>query len=613
MWYIILLIGAFTVDYISAEEIEHGNYLLNIDDGILRSIKATNNTPHLDLSGLKLKKIEEKVFDNLSGVQRLNLDNNQLENLPALIFSKLDQLETLSLADNKISELEDNIFVGLDKLKCLNVSNNAFRQLEDGVFYGLTKSVDVITEGNALHSISTRVFMDPASREPYKERMEPPRRTELPEEPTTTEIPPVLDANLLVKICKTADGIVNSVEERKKDEALADCTSAVVNHEERELSLSGLGLKKFQKDWYKLSAFPFLSIDFSENDITDITPELLNDLPKGLTEVYLRKNKIQTIKKDVIANDHLKTIVIADNFISTIEDGALEKTKLTNLAASTNRLKSLSFAKTLPSTLQVLTANQNAIDDIPEDSMKNLKDLLYVNLAFNNVSDLPANALRDLKNLNTLDLSYNQLSEIHPGTFEDLEKLITLRLAHNGIVTVNFGCFRGLNVIKSLHLNNNKIKKISRDSFSDLTGKLGVFIYLYENEIEIIEEGSFTDVAVLNLFLHDNKIATIPPGAFNASLLTSLYLENNMFTTIDGDSFSGLPHLLKLRLSGNKITSIKKGAAKNLGNLQELDISNNPLERLENGALYGLGTQSGFVSIADTPIKILQGGAFADV
>lgn len=62
MWSTVIILAAFYAHFIIAEELQNGNHLLNIEDGILRSIKATGDSWHIDLSGLNLKQLEERVL-----------------------------------------------------------------------------------------------------------------------------------------------------------------------------------------------------------------------------------------------------------------------------------------------------------------------------------------------------------------------------------------------------------------------------------------------------------------------------------------------------------------------------------------------------------------------
>lgn len=609
MWPVILLLGAFSADFITANEVKHGNNLLNITNGILRSIKSEGDSSHLDLSGLALRGIEKHVFDSSPEMKSLNIAHNKLQYLSPLLFSKLTQLETLTLAGNKISQLQVNVFKALTKLKILNISYNSLTHLLPGAFYGLTPSVNIIAEGNNLSSISAQIFADPAIRAPKTAEVETPEY--ISRKPIAHTISGVLHANVTVKICKTSDGIVKSVEELQRNEALGDCAEATVNH--GEINLSNLGLRKFQKGWYKLSAVPVSEINLSNNTIIELSAELVNDLPAGLIVLSLASNKIEIIKKNVIENHHLVRLILRNNSIATIEDGALENTKLFDVDLSINRLKSLSFARGLPSTIQNFIADNNEIAEVPEDSMKHLTELRYIYLSNNNITDLPVDTFRGLSKINRLFIFGNQLSDIHPGTFEDQTKLAHLHLSANRITHLKSGAFRGLKMVERIFLDSNKIRKISNGAFPELKGTRRYNVFLFYNEMETIEKGSFADASIGYLDLDSNKISAIEAGAFDTPTLRSLHLGGNALTMIDVDSLTGLPNLRVLGLARNKITSIKKGAVKNLKKLVRLDISDNPIERLENGALYGFATQDGTVLTNYTPIKLIQGGIFEDM
>ncbi|CAD6203451.1 GSCOCG00009769001-RA-CDS [Cotesia congregata] len=613
---IILLLGIALRANTQAPVLRRQHYLLEIDNGILNNVKPYPQAlgKDVDLSDLGLRSVQKNAFDQLVNIKSLNLDNNSLQELPEFVFANLTTLQALSLAKNNFNTFQNN-FVGLNNLKTLNISYNPLKHLRKSFFFGLTKSTEIITEGNEFWSISTELFENPFLRE-----MEPNHQLEFDESPDknptlrNNDDNLILDDNLKVKICKTAQGVVNTVEELQTNETLSsECKQAGIIYERRTLVLKNLGLKAVQKGWYKLNKYPFNSIDLSMNNIEEITPELLNDLPENLAFVNLAGNKIKQLRRNIIENNYLKVLNLKDNLIMEIEGGALEKTQLSGFFIIGNCLKSLSFASTLPITLTEMIASQNDIEEIPENSMANLKNLVYLNLAHNNITELKSNTLRGLTSLQVLILTDNKLKTIEEGAFKDMINLRTLYLYRNAISDLKSGFVRGLENLKDLNLAWNNIKKITNDTFIELPDTLRD-LHLDFNEIESLEVGSFVDVPKFTLSLDGNKISAIPRGAFNLPYLHELHLKNNSLQSIDGDAFEGLWRLRRLSLNANNITSIKKGAAKNMGRIHLLDLSKNPIEKLENGALFGLPKSRGcFVYLSDTFLKIIQGGIFDDV
>ena len=88
----------------------------------------------------------------------------------------------------------------------------------------------------------------------------------------------------------------------------------------QQIDLSGLGIKGFNKDWYKLKIqFPAVII-LTNNNIAEITKEFLNDLPENFFIIILDQNKIQKISNNVIRNEYLSELNFQNNKIVKIED-----------------------------------------------------------------------------------------------------------------------------------------------------------------------------------------------------------------------------------------------------------------------------------------------------
>ncbi|XP_012536621.2 toll-like receptor 6 [Monomorium pharaonis] len=600
--------------------------IVNIDNGILKDVRLVGNSDHreLNLSGLPgLRMLEKDAFANVLDVESLALANNSLTSLPEFVFSNLTKLKNLLLSDNQISNVR-NLFVGLENLQLLDISRNPIRHFGRGHLFGLTKSAKILTDGNILWSISTGVFANSFlkdaeeikrlaamhdQRNPAKEEEQRVDKTEVAKESQDQKIK-TLSEHTRVKICKS-DGIVTSLEILLEDEELVEgCVQVLFDTTKQSLNLAELGIKGFQEDWYRLQSLPVASLDLSNNEIVEITKEMLNNLPLSLTYVNFQGNKIRKIWSQVIKNDYLNVLNLRNNLIEEIEEGALLKTNLSALYLAGNQLKSLNFVSSLPDTLTVLVASGNHIVSIPDGVFSKLYRLNYLHLEDNKIETLQNDVFQGLTSLLILTLMGNGIKTIEPSAFRGLTTLQTLDLRHNSIRDLQYGILSKLTGLKQLNLANNKIAKAT---FGDLAQSVES-LYLDYNEIDILEEGNFVQAPISTLSLTGNKISNIMRGAFNLPTLRDLYLSNNTLTTIEGDSYEGLSRLRRLWLSENKISEIRKGACKNLGSLYILDVSKNPFQKLENGALYGLNTAFGTsLYIYENNMKEIHGGVFDDV
>ncbi|XP_031846298.1 uncharacterized protein LOC116432926 isoform X2 [Nomia melanderi] len=610
------------------------NYVLDIENGILKNVQYSSDaSTELDLSSMGLRSLEKNALDNVSTIRSLNLANNSIESLPQFMFSNLTNLEQLNLADNKLTTLE-NLFVRLDKLQILNISNNPVMHLRRGHMFGLTKSATILTKNNVFWSISTGAFANSflKTEEELKqlEKMKAEADIEqthqekekgmdmTKEESLKIECPQsnkVIKPGQMLKLCMS-DKTVISIEPLDDGVKIAkgsSCLELPIDEKEKKVSLRGLGIRGFQEGWYDMSYLPIASLDLSNNDITEITREMLNDLPADLIYVNLAENRIRGIYSQVIENRHLRMLNLKNNLIENIEEGALQKTNLTGLYVLGNQLDNLSFVASLPQTLTELVVSSNHIASISDNAFSNLPRLVYLNLANNNIKKLQNNVFQGLESLQVLIVTRNSLMEIERQAFNNLKQLTTLYLHRNSLTKLQKGTFTELESLKDLNLAWNKFEEITKDTFACLPETLD-FLHVDFNEISSLEAGSFVNVPRFTLSLTGNKISSIPKGTFDLPTLRDLHLNNNTLTTIDGDSYEGLPQLKRLWLTDNLITVIPKGSCKNLGSLNVLDISKNPFGKLENGALYGLSTARGnFLYVYDNQLKELQAGVFDDV
>ncbi|XP_076248677.1 uncharacterized protein LOC143188354 [Calliopsis andreniformis] len=590
------------------------NYIVDLQNGTLKNVQFRGDpVSELDLSNMEIRYINENALCYLSNLRSLNLANNSLKTLPASIFSNLSHLNELNLSYNRLGSLTNEPFYALKELRVLDISYNPMKYLYSGKLCGLTKSTTILTKGNMFDGISTQAFknttkelIDSLSSRPQKESTTGIEQKYRKKGKAVDKIKADFEAALKIqrsptielflaarklKLC-ISNGIVLSIEPLEEDTEIAEgssCMELSMVNIGPILDLRNLGIKGFQKGWYQLQVLPIFALNLANNDITEITKEMLNDLPADLFAVNLERNKIRSVKSQVIENSYIKWLELNSNFISEIETGALQKTQLTFLFLYDNQLRDLSFVSSLPSSLTIFLLNNNLITSIPNEAFSHLNTLRLLKLDNNNIETLQSNVFKGLTSLSILSIANNNLTKIEQPVLSDLENL------------------------KSLNLDGNKLRKISNKTFAYLPQTLKD-LSLEFNEIDSLEAGSFVKVPKNTLSLSRNKISSVPRGTFDLPTLKELYLDQNNLTTIDGDSYEGLPQLFSLWLSNNQIKEIPKGSCRNLKSLVFLDISNNPFVRLENGALYGLNIEKdNFVCISNNCLEEIQAGVFDNI
>jgi len=82
------------------------------------------NPTYLDLSGNKIRYLDNSAFRKQGQLQTLNLSESMLQCIGSDIFTDCTNLRTLSLSANNIPDISRSAFYGLERLEHLDLSNN---------------------------------------------------------------------------------------------------------------------------------------------------------------------------------------------------------------------------------------------------------------------------------------------------------------------------------------------------------------------------------------------------------------------------------------------------------------------------------------------------------
>ncbi len=199
----------------------------------------------------------------------------------------------------------------------------------------------------------------------------------------------------------------------------------------------------------------------------------------------------------------------------------------------------------------------------------------------------------------SLGLSNNGITDIEDGAFQDMIQLQSMWLDQNKLTSLPS---KNPGSIKWMRLNNNQITEIKSENFAGMWGCKE--LYLYENEITHIEDGSFSDMHVLEyLTLRRNNLTSVPRDlpttlqllTLQSNFLTQvrdrdfaglrvcrwLYLQDNEISDIENEAFRDLVSLERLKLNDNRLTTLQTGLFDDLAQLNELWIYNNPMTTLD--------------------------------
>ncbi|NXB71529.1 ECM2 protein, partial [Donacobius atricapilla] len=297
------------------------------------------------------------------------------------------------------------------------------------------------------------------------------------------------------------------------------------------------------------------SLDLTGNSITTISDEAFNGIP-NLEWIDLSKNNITSPGIGPKAFKILK--------------------KLKRLYLDGNML--VLIPSELPPTLEEIKINDNQLHAIDEDGLKDLKNLVTLELEGNKLSEANVSplAFHPLKSLSYLRLGRNKFRIIPQGLPATLEELY---LEHNQIEEVSEICFNHTRNINIIGLKHNKLEEHRIAPLAWINQENLESIDLSYNKLYHVP--SYLPKSLLHLVLIGNQIERIPGYVFGHMRpgLEYLYLSFNKLTDdgIDPVSFFGAYHSLReLFLDHNELKAVPFGIDE-MRKLRFLRLNNNKI------------------------------------
>ncbi|XP_053380931.1 G-protein coupled receptor GRL101-like isoform X1 [Mercenaria mercenaria] len=155
------------------------------------------------------------------------------------------------------------------------------------------------------------------------------------------------------------------------------------------------------------------------------------------------------------------------------------------------------------------------LSPILEESLLNIRALSILSLSGCDIERLYRNAFERIRNLLSLDLSFNNLTTLSSYVFNSLKHLKILNLRGNfQLSVIEIHAFAGLSLIQNLDLANAKLVKVRADTFSGLTLRK---LDLSNNKLEELEDFTFRDSSIEDINFKGNGIKN-----FNKEIFTGL-------------------------------------------------------------------------------------------
>ncbi|CAI4226387.1 unnamed protein product [Auanema sp. JU1783] len=564
---------------------------LNLEENIIHTLpdalRDLHSLSHLNLNGNKLNKLDP---NSLHGVKKtiteLLLAYNQLKEIPTALLNGMEKLQHLDLSKNKIESIEKLAFGTFDgtgtSLIILNLAGNNIRNISDpGVFLYMSTLAYLDLSYNSIEHLGPKAF----EKLPGLEKL-------------------FLQNNKLKNFPLSALYNMHKLRHLVLD-------NNKINH----LPAYALG------DVQKLE-----HLSLAHNIISRIDEKMFHSSStRELKSLNLANNKIEHISSEAFANlENLQYLRLSNNRIRILPQRCFTRLKnLRLLDLSENRLiRTTQYAFTNLPSIEHILLHHNAIDTLEKNSfhlipkidglqlnknklrkincefLGSVNSMSSLDLSHNNINQFELSCVK--RNLLSLNLAYNNLQSVKKEMMEDFEELTELSLSHNGILEIQATALQNCPKLNIIDFSHNHIRTIWKNTFASqkMIGKLD----LSSNALIALQRGFLGKQNILHINLAHNAFNRVPIEALETSSasLSSLNMDHNQIKTVDSPQLVGLKNISTLSLSNNQIDSIEEAAFEHLTSLQNLDISHNPVTSWSPTAFKDLSHFIVSINLADT-------------
>ena len=200
--------------------------------------------------------------------------------------------------------------------------------------------------------------------------------------------------------------------------------------------------------------------------------------------------------RDYARDVRIDLVYVNNTAINRLEDGVFKGLKISNIQLSNAKISWLSANafRGLEDTLQGLNLANNALTELPVETLRTLRILSNLDLSNNNIRFVPSNAFVTLR-LSTLKLSENNLTMAEdalngleqslknlnmkgchlkalPPATRNLRGLAFLDVSQNHIQGMVASELAGMKSLTALNLERNVIQRLSDDVFTEVSTSL---------------------------------------------------------------------------------------------------------------------------------------------
>ena len=241
-------------------------------------------------------------------------------------------------------------------------------------------------------------------------------------------------------------------------------------------------------------------LNLSRNRIVSISPAVFNGLGK-LMFLSISYNRLTYLDESLFKGlSNLTDLYLSYNFLKLVTSELLTLPQLNFLDLSNNPLNLTQVVPVFSklSTLRFLSLWNTTKKDLPVNVFTGLHSLEHLLIDDNDLIEFSAEHFHDLKNLNSLHLSKCQLTKLDGYIFRYLTRLEFLSLGKNNFTLLESRVFTGLNNLLLLSMPSCRLKYIEFDVFKATPNV--IFIDLSSNELtELPDMHLLLSLVFLNL------------------------------------------------------------------------------------------------------------------
>nr|AFK76496.1 toll-like receptor 22l [Gadus morhua] len=242
-----------------------------------------------------------------------------------------------------------------------------------------------------------------------------------------------------------------------------------------------------------------------------------------------------------------------NNFIFPTASYTLKNCRVTQNRDAICQKNSLNvFPKDIPERVRSIELSRNNISTLYKTDLKNLPNLLRLDLTRNRISKIESSTFVVQISLKVLTLNNNRLCKLQEGMFDGLVNLIELYLTSNQIQTVAPASFKSLSKLTILDLGHNKLRHLT-NVFLQHTPLLQN-LYIPANNISTFNSWELsnksTELVTLDLSQNELMYFRLTAGIFPK--LKRLFLEDGIKNGIvwEVNDTSYLRNVVRLDVSG---------------------------------------------------------------